>query len=477
MSKDWGKIMLARRYEPFSPSDASECYASLVQWGLRPGDVREAEYNKTMHWASNSLARKLLKSDCDSICFIDSDAVFGSQALEELRSDPEGWDYDVLQAFTTKRGYPPEPMYFIEFAEPLRSAEALARGTHFTTQLPLDPDYIYPAGAVSLHFTLIRRWIFEKLLEPLGPERTYWFEYKQDQGEDMTFSVNARKVGAKMGMTTRLKVGHGGYMVTGWASMIEYYDAKFRAQSGEPTPTVEGLHKYFSAEHALASLVGEYTGETPEQIMLKATSAPHVIKDGWNLAQPSTPEEVEHFYATTPQYLYDLVQWNASPAFQKLLAKLAFARGERVLEIGGGIGTLTEFLAERGNMVDYYDVPGVLLDFARWRFARLPFAERIRVIEAWEFGVFDRVIATDVIEHVHPDHVERLLDGMARALKPGGMLLAHNNWSNGNGLYPQHFDHAVVWCAFLEKWQFSQISEYEWRKPVQGARASGQEEK
>lgn len=466
MSKDWGKIMIARRYEPFSPSDAAECYTSLAQWGLREGDVREAEFNKTMHWASNRLARKLLKSDCDSICFIDSDAIFGSQALEELRSDPQGWDYDVLQAFTVKRGYPPEPMYFVEFAQELRSPEAQARGTHFTTQLPLDPDFIYEAGAVSLHFTLIRRWIFEKLLDPLGPERTYWFEYKQDQGEDMTFSVNARRAGARMGMTTRLKVAHGSYVQMGWASMIEYYDAKFRAQSGEPPPSVEGLHKYFSAEFALAQLLGEYTGETPDEIMIKATSAAHVIRDEWNIADPKTPAEFERFYATQAHYLYDLVHWNASPMYQRILRMLAEVKGERVLEFGGGLGTLTEYLATRGNRVDYCDVPGVLLDFARWRFRRLNgYADNIRVVSEWELGAFDRVVAIDVLEHLHPDSAEVVIEGLILTLKPGGYLVAHNEWDKHDGRYPQHFDHSAIWSALIEKYRMVEVSEMVWQKP------------
>lgn len=477
MKQDWGKVFVARRYEPMAPSEAGENYADFVAKGMRPGDLRDREFNKTMHWAANSLARKFLKSDCDSILFIDSDAVFEKRTLELMRTDPEGMEYDVLQAFTVKRGYPPEPMYFVEFPEQPTSLQSRMHGVHFMTQLPLDPHFIYDADAVSLHFTLIKRWIFEQLLEPAGPDHTYWFEYSRDQGEDMTFSVNARKVGARMGMTTKVKVGHAGLMVTGWASMIDYYHLKFAVAAGEPAPSAEHLQQYFIAQQSLAALVAEYTGETPEQVMLKANSGAYMVRDAWRVKEPKSGAEVFAFYSDTPAYLYDLVQWNASPAFQKLLAKLAYVRGERVLEIGGGIGTLTEFLAGRGNTVDYYDVPGVLLDCARWRFARLPFAERIRIIEALEFGVFDRVIATDVIEHLHPEQVALTLEELARALKPGGVLFAHNNWSNDNGLYPQHFDHAAAWCAFLEKWQFRQISEYEWRKPVQVAMTTCQEER
>src|SRR3990167_10459239 len=109
---DWGKVFVAVRYQPQNASWFTESYAGLCQFGLRPGDQRDFVWSKTMHKAANILVRRFLESDCDSICFIDSDGVFGTSALEELRSDPDGQGYDVLQAFTVKRGFPPEPMYF-----------------------------------------------------------------------------------------------------------------------------------------------------------------------------------------------------------------------------------------------------------------------------------------------------------------------------------------------------------------------------
>src|SRR3972149_2788151 len=104
-SKGWGENIVGRGgREPSSPADAAEAYTGLVQFGLREGDQREAEYSKTMHKAANNLARKLLASDCDSICFIDSGAVFGTDALAELRDDPEGWDYAGVPASTPPPG-------------------------------------------------------------------------------------------------------------------------------------------------------------------------------------------------------------------------------------------------------------------------------------------------------------------------------------------------------------------------------------
>jgi len=198
------------------------------------------------------------------------------------------------------------------------------------------------------------------------------------------------------------------------------------------------------------------------------------VADKWNVEQPQTVDQVRAFYGNTPQYFYDLVKWNATPAFQRILNCLVNVQGEKVLEIGGGLGTITEFLATHGNRVDYYDVPGVLSEFAKWRFARLGrFSQNIRMVERGEAinsnGTgYDRVVAIDVIEHLHPDEFDSVVDGLATGLRPGGVLFAHNNWSDQNGMYPFHFDHTARWAAFVARHGLVQVDDFTWKKPVDG---------
>ena len=468
----WGKVFIALRYQPQLPAWTCESLIGLVQFGMRQGDRRSYVYSKTMHKAANTLAREFLESDCDSMCFIDSDAVFGTGALEELRSDPEGAEYDVLQAFTVKRGWPPEPMFLTEQPQQPGSNEKL-RGLHLVTNLPLDPDFIYQVDAVSLHFTLIRRSVFERLLEPEGARYTYWFEYSRDNGEDVTFSQNARRAGAKLGMTTRLKVGHVSEMVTGWDTMVDWYDRKFAYAEGEPPASLTRFQPYFKLQKQLAALIAEYTGEDADDVYQKSCTGVLPVADKWNVERPQTPDEVRAFYGKTGEYFYDLIKWNSTPAYQRILSRLANVKGERILEIGGGIGTMTEFLVTHGNAVDYYDVPGVLKDFAAWRFARLPEAHKARVqfVERWPVGVYDRVIAVDVLEHIHPDEIGMMLEGLVSALKPGGILFAHNNWSKQDGLYPFHYDHIDAWQAFIWRHGLKQIDDLTWQKPASETQA------
>src|SRR3990172_620689 len=140
---NWGRIFIATRYQPQCSAWFAESLVGLVQFGLREGDRRDVIHSKTMHKAANSLVRKFLASDCDSLCFIDSDAVFGTAALEELRSDAEGWEYDALQAFTVMRGWPPAPMMMVEWPDQ-PEGKAQLRGRHLTATIPLDANRIYP---------------------------------------------------------------------------------------------------------------------------------------------------------------------------------------------------------------------------------------------------------------------------------------------------------------------------------------------
>ena len=459
----WGKVFVAVRYQPECSSRFAECFAGLCEFGLRVSDRRDYEYSKTMHKAANALARKFLESGCDSICFIDADALFGTDALEELRTDPEGWGFDVLQAFTVKRGWPPEPMFLTVQPDQPQSDERL-RGLHLVTNLPLGADEIYRVDAVSLHFTLICRAVFEKLLKPEGARYTYWFEYKEDNGEDITFSANARSVGARLGMTTRLKVGHDSMIPTGWYTMVDYYDRQFAIAAGEPPSSLDRFRPYFEAQHQLAELVAEFTGEDAELVYQKACTGVLPVADKWRVDKPETPDEVRAFYGSTPQYFYDLVKWNSTPAFKRLLNRLAGISNARILEFGGGIGTLAEFLSIHGNAVDYYDVPGVLLDFAAWRFTRQKI-NAPRIVERWDIGEYDWVTAIDVLEHLHPDEFNLLCNGLAWALKPGGRLFAHNNWKQEDGMYPFHFDHSKAWAEFLERHKFLQLDDLTWQKP------------
>ena len=214
--------------------------------------------------------------------------------------------------------------------------------------------------------------------------------------------------------------------------------------------------------------MAQYTGEDVETVYGRSLQGGLPVADAWAVAAPAMPAQVRGFYGATSEYLYDLIKWNASPSFQQVLAGLRAVREERVLELGGGLGTLSEMLLVNGNDVTYCDVPGVLLDFAKWRFERLGL-DCVRVLEDLDqvgdednpVLLYHRVVAIDVLEHIHPDEIDSVLAKLKYYLRRGGLLTVHNTWGPSAG-YPQHFDHSAVWDEFIRG--FTQVDPFTWRK-------------
>jgi len=103
--------------------------------------------------------------------------------------------------------------------------------------------------------------------------------------------------------------------------------------------------------------------------------------------------------------------------------------GQRVLEIGAGIGNFTELLLDR-ELVVATDKYGPCIDYLSARLGEQLNAMPIQVDIAElggridqqfiEYG-FDTLICLNVLEHVEDDL--RALSNMHRALKPGGRLI------------------------------------------------------
>lgn len=99
--------------------------------------------------------------------------------------------------------------------------------------------------------------------------------------------------------------------------------------------------------------------------------------------------------------------------------------GERVLEIGSGVGNLSQFLVDRPRVV-LTDTAQSYLDRLRARFGHLPNVEIMRLyLPTVEQGVasrsFDTIVCLNVLEHVAED--VRSLVAMRDLLVSGGRLI------------------------------------------------------
>lgn len=122
------------------------------------------------------------------------------------------------------------------------------------------------------------------------------------------------------------------------------------------------------------------------------------------------------------------------------LRRAGLLRGDRVLEIGCGVGTLTGLLAsalDRQGSVVATDISPKSVDAARERlgaFANLQFIVGDILTVAID-GPFDVVVLPDVVEHIPLEQHNALFARIAEWLVPGGFVLLN---------YPNPY--YLQWC-------------------------------
>ncbi len=96
-------------------------------------------------------------------------------------------------------------------------------------------------------------------------------------------------------------------------------------------------------------------------------------------------------------------------------------RGDRILEIGCGIGTIVAELARQGYEAMGTDISRVAIEYGRAKYGNI----RLEVQPAEELpyadGTFDVVLSFDLFEHIA--RIDRHVDEVQRVLKPGGHYL------------------------------------------------------
>jgi len=181
----------------------------------------------------------------------------------------------------------------------------------------------------------------------------------------------------------------------------------------EPPPdhALASFDPVFVTDEDIADLA-TFTGLSHEGCLRRLRSySPAELAQAWRDADPKTPDEIRRFYVSTDLYIWELMQWHASPArgpYWKALSWFAKTRlpddgWRRVLDFGCGVGTDALFLASRGYDATVVDVPGPTLDFAKHRFARRAISARF--VESDSHlpeldGTYDVTVCFDVFEHL-----------------------------------------------------------------------------
>ena len=124
----------------------------------------------------------------------------------------------------------------------------------------------------------------------------------------------------------------------------------------------------------------------------------------------------------------------------KILQSIKTHAGHRFLEFGGGVGVMCQLAHEWGKEVTYVDLPGLVADFAAWRFQRHGWPIRLLLTEPRGLCLeeqYDIIFSDAVLEHVvDPDQVARELS--LGTLLPHGLLVLLVDLGGPSDDWPMH---------------------------------------
>ena len=132
--------------------------------------------------------------------------------------------------------------------------------------------------------------------------------------------------------------------------------------------------------------------------------------------------------------------------------------GQDVLELGCGNGAQMQALGPLNKRCVGIDISETVLDHQ----ANMPPNVELKIADATnlfllEDNAFDVVFSTQLVEHIHPEDVQRHFDEIARVLRPGGRYICETPHPfTGPHDVSFHYDD-VATCFHLKEYTFGEI--------------------
>jgi 2-polyprenyl-3-methyl-5-hydroxy-6-metoxy-1,4-benzoquinol methylase len=139
-------------------------------------------------------------------------------------------------------------------------------------------------------------------------------------------------------------------------------------------------------------------------------------------------------------FLDGLEQSLASPFYGRYAASLKLKGHEKVLDFGGGSGSLSRHLArilrKGGGRVTCMDISPGWIEVAKKRLRKYPNVDFIQgdILEMQiEEGSYDAVVIHLMLHHIRRDVQQQTVNALARILKAGGMLFIREPTKESHG--------------------------------------------
>jgi SAM-dependent methyltransferase len=166
--------------------------------------------------------------------------------------------------------------------------------------------------------------------------------------------------------------------------------------------------------------------------------------DNFGLTPHVYNEKMQRFYEETDAFVFELIVGHMRDACKKIDARVIesvdqFAKGDRVLCLGDGIGTDTLRFVEDGFDVTYFEFEGPSSQIAQHRFSRAGVesdVEQIHQLGNIPYEKYDVVINREVLEHV-PDPPEVIKD-IRNYLDEDGLAIITESFSRIQDRFPTH---------------------------------------
>ena len=175
---------------------------SLMSLDITPDTRIKFLPGSLVYDARNQLTEIARASKSDYIFFIDSDMTFRGDVLKRLLEDAEAENLDIVTGLCFTRKPPIRTAIFSKCEYNTDENGQIFPDAENYMDYP--KDSLFPVAACGMACCLIRMDCVDNVLQHFGLP----FSPAQGWGEDLSFCIRARELGAKIYCDSRVKVGH-----------------------------------------------------------------------------------------------------------------------------------------------------------------------------------------------------------------------------------------------------------------------------